>query len=110
LSAELNRLGATLREAHDLDPAVCGSQDFDNSQSAQFGNYLRGSLLRYFHAGGQLRNRTLRFDQVLNHIAVALPHVRKPGGLQTFLHQLIDPHSKELPEVGQVEGGEIDWF
>jgi len=72
---------------------------FEHSQANKFGHGFRSSLLRDCHATGEFGDGALGFDQVLDHVAVALAQISEAGAGHLSHNQLVDTQTKEKAEV-----------
>ena len=98
-------LPAPLREADPFRTAIFGRCRFEDSEPNQFRDCFRRGLLRDVHAPGEIRDRTLRFNEVLDEVAMTFPDTLESGFGQAGHDKFVDPKAEKESQVGQIDFG-----
>src|SRR5688572_1672033 len=93
---------------HSAHPRVVALDLFQITQGRELARYLGGSLLRHTHQPGKLGHRTIRADQMLDHVAMRQSNALVTCRVQAFEHDLVHSLTCEKRELAEVQPGEFE--
>jgi hypothetical protein len=102
-TAESRCLPPSSRQANALRSAIPGRCGFEDSDADQFRDCLGRCLLGHSHAAGQFRDGSLRLNQVLDDIAVALANALESSRCHPPKDQFVDTQAKKETAIRQVQ-------